>query len=42
LGERFSENGCNYTFWNLVVIKNIKPKEELTIKYEWYTPDDRK
>ena len=39
---RFSENGCNYTFWNLVVIKDIKPKEELTIKYEWYTPNDRK
>ena len=39
---RFSENGCSYTFWNLIVIKDIKPKEELTIKYEWYTPNDRK
>lgn len=38
---RFSENGCNYTFWNLVVIKDIKPKEELTIKYEWYKPVER-
>ena len=38
---RFSEEGCSYTFWNLIVIKDIKPKEELTIKYEWYTPVER-
>ena len=38
---RFSEDGCHYTFWNLIVIKDIKPKEELTIKYEWYKPVER-
>ena len=38
---RFSEKGCSYTFWNLVVIKDIEPKEELTIKYEWYKPVER-
>ena len=39
---RFSDDGCHYTFWNLITIEDIKPKEELTIKYEWYTPDERK
>ena len=38
---RFSEKGCSYTFWNLIVIKDIEPKEELTIKYEWYKPVER-
>ena len=38
---RFSEDGCHYTFWNLIVLKDIKPKEELTIKYEWYKPVER-
>ena len=22
--------------WNLITIQDIKPEEELTIKYEWY------
>ena len=38
---RFSEDGCHYTFWNLIAIKDIKPKEELTLKYEWYKPVER-
>ena len=38
---RFSEDGCHYTFWNLIVLKDIKEGEELTVKYEWYTPRER-
>jgi len=32
----------NYVIWNLMVIENIKEGEELTVKYEWYKPDDSK
>ena len=28
----------DYVVWNLVAIKDIEIDEELTIKYEWYTP----
>jgi SET domain-containing protein len=28
----------DYVAWNLVAIENIKEGEELTVKYEWYTP----
>jgi hypothetical protein len=28
----------SYTVWNLVAIEDIKVDEELTVKYEWYTP----
>ena len=39
---RFTEDNCNYTFWNLITLKEIKLKEELTIKYEWYKPNESK
>ena len=32
----------NYTMWNLVTIQDIKADEELTIKYEWYKPNESK
>ena len=34
---------CNKTnvIWNLMVIEDIKEGEELTVKYEWYTPRER-
>ena len=28
----------DYVAWNLVAIDDIKVDEELTVKYEWYTP----
>ena len=28
----------DYVAWNLVAIDDIKDGEELTVKYEWYTP----
>ena len=28
----------DYVIWNLMVIEDIKEGEELTVKYEWYTP----
>ena len=31
----------NYVIWNLMVIEDIKEGEELTVKYEWYTPRER-
>ena len=31
----------NYVIWNLMVIKDIKEGEELTVKYEWYKPRER-
>ena len=32
----------HYVVWNLVTIKDIKVDEELTIKYEWYKPNESK
>ena len=32
----------HYVIWNLVTIKDIKVDEELTIKYEWYKPNESK
>ena len=31
----------DYVIWNLMVIEDIKKGEELTVKYEWYTPRER-
>ena len=31
----------DYVLWNLMVIEDIKEGEELTVKYEWYTPRER-
>ena len=31
----------DYVIWNLMVIEDIKEGEELTVKYEWYTPRER-
>ena len=31
----------DYVLWNLMVIEDIKEGEELTVKYEWYTPVER-
>ena len=31
----------DYVIWNLMVIKDIKEGEELTVKYEWYKPRER-
>ena len=28
----------NYHKWNVAVVENIKPGEELTLKYTWYQP----
>ena len=28
----------DYVAWNLVAIEDIEVDEELTVKYEWYTP----
>jgi len=32
----------SYTVWNLVTVKDIEIDEELTVKYEWYTPEKPK
>ena len=32
----------SYTVWNLVAVEDIKVDEELTVKYEWYTPVGKK
>ena len=32
----------DYVVWNLVAIKDIEIDEELTVKYEWYTPVAKK
>ena len=32
----------SYTIWNLVAIEDIEIDDELTVKYEWYTPTARK
>ena len=28
----------DYVAWNLIAIEDIKPDEELRVKYEWYQP----